>query len=90
MVTILDRPRSWPKARASLMAASLASAPLLQKKHWPPNDRRERASASSPWGSMYQVLGTWISLPTWSLTASTTLGGQCPIRLQPQPGNRSR
>ncbi len=25
------------------MAASLASAPLLQKKHWPPNDRSESA-----------------------------------------------
>ena len=58
------------------MAASLASAPLLQKKLWPPNDRSARASASAPWASMYQVFGTWINCPTWSRTASTTRGGQ--------------
>ena len=72
------------------MAASLASAPLLQKKHWPPNDRSESAWANAPWASMYQVFGTWISWPTCSRTASTTRGGQWPSRLQPQPGKKSR
>ena len=55
--------RGVPVQPASLMAASFASAPLLQKKHWPPNDRSERAWANAPCASMYQVFGTWISWP---------------------------
>ena len=73
-----------------MIAASLASVPELQKKAWPPNDRSDRSLAHSPCGSMYQELGTWISLATCSCTACTTGAGQCPSRLQPQPGNRSR
>ena len=84
------RPAACPWARASLMAASFASAPLLQKKHLPPNDRSESAWAKAPCASMYQVFGTWISVPTCSRTASTSRGGQCPSRLQPQPGKKSR
>ena len=51
---------------------------------------RERLRRTSPWASMYQVFGTWISWPTCSRTASTTRGGQWPSRLQPQPGKKSR
>ena len=72
------------------MAASTASAPLLQKKAWPPKDLSESAHAKAPCASVYQVLGTWINCPTCSRTASTTRGGQCPSRLQPQPGKKSR
>ena len=78
------------RSRTSLIAASLASVPELQKKAWPPNDRSERSLAHSPCGSVYQVLGTWISRATCSWTARTTGSGQWPSRLQPQPGNRSR
>ena len=90
MVMIVDRPAAWPWTRASLMAASLASAPLLQKNALPPNARSESNWANSPCGSMYHVLGTWMSKPTCSRTASTIRGGQCPTRLHPQPGKKSR
>ena len=45
------------------MAASLASVPELQKKAWPPKLRSLKALAQSPCRSVYQVLGTCISLP---------------------------
>ena len=77
-------------SRTSLMAASLASVPELQKNAWPPKLRSESALAQRPCSSVCQVLGTWINWPNWSRTASTTGGGQWPSRLQPQPGNRSR
>ena len=40
MVMILYRPFGLPLSRASLIAASFASVPLLQKKHWPPKSVR--------------------------------------------------
>ena len=55
-------PPGLPLSRASLIAASFASVPLLQKKHWPPKPLRSLSAwASSPCGSVYQVLGTWMS-----------------------------
>ena len=55
-VMILYRP--WPTwMRASLMAASLASAPELQKNVLPPKPVVAIHSASRPCGSVYQVLG---------------------------------
>ena len=86
LVAVLGRACS----RTSLMAASLASAPELQKKAWPPKLRSERAFAHCPWTSVCQVLGTWISVATCSRTASTTGPGQWPSSLQPQPGKKSR
>ena len=44
--------------RTSLMAASLASVPELQKNACPPKLRSESAFAQRPWASVYQVLGT--------------------------------
>ena len=35
VVRISNRPSSWPNLRASLNSPSLASTPLLQKKHLP-------------------------------------------------------
>ena len=49
-------------SRASLIAASLASAPELQKNAWPPKLRSLSSLAQRPWASMYQVFGTWISV----------------------------
>ena len=54
-------PASMSRPAASLIAASLASAPLLQKKHWPPKARSDKACANAPCASIYQVFGTWIS-----------------------------
>ena len=50
---------------------------------------RERLGPS-PCASVCQVLGTWISVATCSCTARTTGAGQCPSKLQPQPGKKSR
>ena len=58
MVMILYRP-GFPLSRAILMAASFASVPLLQKKHWPPQPVRSLSAwPSCPCDSMYQVFGT--------------------------------
>ena len=54
------------RSRTSLIAASLASVPELQKKACPPKDRSERSLAHSPCCSMYHVLGTWTSFATCS------------------------
>ena len=45
-----------------------------------------RGPRPEPWGSMYQVLGTWISRPTCSRTASTTRGGQWPEQVAAPAG----
>ena len=61
-VTILYRPFGLPLSRASLIAASFASVPLLQKKHRPPKSvRSPSAWPSSACGSVYHVFGTWMS-----------------------------
>ena len=52
--------------------------------------RSDKACAKAPCASMYHVFGTWINWPTCSRTASTTRGGQWPIRLHPHPGKKSR
>jgi hypothetical protein len=54
IVTIsLFPPRtSFPYLRASLMAASFASAPLLQKKALPAKDAWTSRSARRPWASV--------------------------------------
>ena len=44
------------------MAASFASAPLLQKKHLPAEAALGQRFGQRPCASMYQVFGTWISL----------------------------
>ncbi len=53
MVMILYRPTGSLCILASLMAASIASAPLLQKKHLPPPKECSAIfCASWPWGSV--------------------------------------
>ena len=49
MVMISYLPFSWPHRRASLIIASLASAPELQKKHLPLSESFESRCASSAW-----------------------------------------
>ena len=79
--------RNWtrrpglPQRRASLIAASFASVPELQKNDCPFQlVRTLSASASSACGSECQVLGTWISVPTCLRTASTMRGAQAAPR----------
>ena len=64
--------------------------PRVAEERLPAETPLRRALAQSPCNSVCQVLGTWISWPNCSRTASTTGRGQWPSRLQPQPGKKSR
>ncbi len=62
--------------RASLIAASTASAPLLQRKTWssPSGAAPAIASAASIIGTLWVVTEVWRRRSTWAWTASTTAG----------------
>ena len=76
--------------RTSLIAASLASAPELQKNTDDPNDRSHSRTASRTFESVVNRFETCISLPTCSCTAATTFGWQWPTLLTEIPLRKSR
>ena len=88
--TTLGRPVAW---RASRSAASTASLPELVK-----NRLSSPAGSTSPSFStsrrsgwcMTVVYWPWISVPTCSWAAATTLGWQCPVLVTPMPAVKSR
>ena len=64
MITF-SRQVDLPLSLASLIAASTASVPLLQKNDIPSKSvRSPSACARSACGSVYHVLGTWMSVAT--------------------------
>ncbi|CAM5744731.1 hypothetical protein SHIRM173S_01364 [Streptomyces hirsutus] len=79
-----------PVSRPILNAASLASAPELQKYTRPsrPKSRRSR-SASSTGGSATNRLETWPREAICRLTASTTAGWAWPSALTAIPPTKS-
>ena len=85
---------SVPRARrTSLMAASLASAPELQKntRACPSAlSRPSSRSASRTPGSCTNRFEVCASLPTWADTASTMAGWAWPSALTAMPAIRSR
>src|SRR3989338_7579718 len=79
----------WPYRRASLIAASLASAPELQKNTlsiWASLHRRSASSACN--GISYQF-DTCTSLPAWSQRARATDGCAWPRLHTPTPDSAS-
>ena len=82
--------RVFPYLRASLIAPSFASAPLLQKKTRAENDALEIVRASSACFTFKKLFATWSIFRDCSLIAFTTLGWQCPIPETAHPGKRSR
>ena len=79
-----------PHFRASLIAASLASAPELQKKTREGNDSSTSRRASSICGRVRYRFDVWISSADCRLTAATTSGWAWPSRLTAIPATRSR
>src|SRR4051795_124064 len=78
------------RLRASLIAASLASAPELVKNTPPPSEQSTSRCASSTPGSLKYRLPVWISRPAWSRIAATTCGWQCPTLVTEMPHRKSR
>ena len=82
--------------RASLMAHSLASAPELAKKIWPPARsvpppiRRSRVTATSGPTRLPNRLETWLRVRAWVATASATAGWACPSEVTARPERKSR
>ncbi len=76
--------------RASLMAASFASAPLLQKKARSAKDCSQRSLPRWICGSMWYRLLTWINVSAWARIASTILGWQWPSASTAIPPTKSR
>ena len=82
-----------PVRRASLIAASSASVPLLQKKTADPSGapaRDSRRSASSTWGTEVKKFDTCTSCPACFDTAATSAGWLWPSALTAMPPTRSR
>ena len=79
-----------PVSRDSLNAASLASAPELQKNAFPrrPASARSSSASATPGSETYR-LETWPSVATCRLTASTTAGWPWPSALTAMPPSRS-
>jgi hypothetical protein len=79
-----------PVSRLILNAASLASAPELQKKTRPGRPARSsRRSASSSPGSCIARFETCPSFAAWAVIASTTLGCAWPRIVVAMPPSRS-
>lgn len=78
--------------RLILRAASLASAPELQKNTRPPSrsNRSSSRSASRTVGSAMNRLETWPSCPICAVTASITAGWAVPSAFTAIPPTRSR
>ncbi len=55
-----------------------------------PSDRSESAWANTPWGSMYQVLGTWMSSRPGAEPPRRPVAGNGPAGCSPSPGKKSR
>ncbi len=80
-----------PVSRPILKAASLASAPELQKKTLPSRPkRRSSRSARATVGSAMKKLEMWPREPIWRLTASTIAGWAWPRALVAMPPTKSR
>src|SRR4051794_8800546 len=78
------------RLRASFSAASLASAPELEKKTPPPSERSTSRAASRSPGSLKYRLPTCMSRSVCSRTAATTAGWQCPRLVTEMPHRKSR
>ena len=82
-----------PVSRVSLSAASLASAPELEKNTRASTSagviRATSRSASSTCGGLVKKLETWPSVRTCALSASTTAGWPWPRVLTAMPPSRS-
>ncbi len=80
-----------PHLRASLIAASLASVPVLQKKTWPPPPWSWfRVTATSVAGWVAKKLEVCVSVATCSVTAAVTAGWACPRLVTARPHRKSR
>jgi hypothetical protein len=91
-IPVAPSPRlARPHRLATLMAASLASAPELDRKTLasPPKCPTSR-SASSTWGPVKYRLEVCPRVPSWALTASTTRGWACPAATTAIPPRKSR
>ena len=87
------RPGRPVTRRASLSAASTASAPEFPKKTVSSGSGQASASraASRPTGSTYpRALQMWISLSAWSLIAAVTAGWWWPSEVVAMPQAKSR
>ena len=82
-------PRSQACRRASLMAASLASAPELEKNTRSAKEAATRRSASRIEGSLQYRFEAWMSLPACSWMAATRPGCPCPSEDTAIPPTRS-
>ena len=76
--------------RTSFSAASLASAPELQKNTAEPNERSTSRSASRTIGAFQYRFDTCISRAACSWTAATTCGWQWPVLQTAIPARKSR
>ena len=77
-------------SRASLIAASFASAPELQKNAWPPKLRSRKQLGPAALRFHVPGVGHVDQLGHLLLHRLDDRGGQWPSRLQPQPGKKSR
>ena len=84
-----DSPRGRA-LRTSFRAASLASAPELQKNTADPNDRSHSRSASRFIGAFQYRFETCISRAACSWIAATTCGWQWPVLHTATPERKSR
>ena len=83
-----SRPRDH--FRTSLIAASFASVPLLQKKTLPPFVAFEIRSPSSAWDGTWNRLETCTSFAACSEMARVTAGWACPRTATAIPPRKSR
>ncbi len=90
--TIAGRPVASPRLRASLIAASFASAPELQKKTRASGTGIVAAnrSASRACGSVAYRLLTMSSVSSCARTAATHAGWEWPIAVTPSAPAKSR
>src|SRR5262249_15935507 len=83
-------PRACACFRTSLIAHSLASVPELQRNARPPRlDSQSLAASRTPPPLRYSFEGG-VNVPTWSRTAWTTAGWQCPTEQTEIPARKSR
>ena len=83
-------PSSWQWRRASLMSASLASVPVLQKYTRSKPVRRTSSPASSTARSVKKRLDVWISVAAWSAMALASTGCAWPTESTAMPPEKSR
>src|SRR6266849_5880453 len=79
-----------PHLRATLIAASLASAPELQKNTRDGKESWTSRRARSTWGRVKYRLDVWMRICAWAATAEATAGWAWPRRLTAIPATRSR